>query len=36
MPDLKALGIWYIIGIIGTVIGYKIFKKFEKRFAEEL
>lgn len=36
MPDLKALGIWFVVGIIGVAIGYKIFKKCEKRFAEEL
>ncbi len=36
MPDMKALGIWTIIGIIGVGIGYFIFKKCEKRFAEEL
>lgn len=36
MPDLKALGIWTILGIIGVIIGFSIFKKLEKRFAEEL
>ena len=36
MPDFKSLSVLFIIGIIGTIIGYKIFKKFEKRFAEEL
>lgn len=36
MPDLKALAIWFVIGIVGLIIGYAIFKKFEKRFAEEL
>lgn len=36
MPDMKGLAIWFVIGLIGTVIGYAIFKKAEKRFAEEL
>ena len=36
MPDMRALGIWFILGCIGVFIGYKIFKKCEKRFAEEL
>ena len=36
MPDLKALGIWFVLGLVGIMIGYAIFKKFEKRFAEEL
>lgn len=36
MPDLKALAIWTVLGIIGVFIGYVIFKKLEKRFAEEL
>lgn len=36
MPDLKALGIWFVIGIVGVIVGYNIFKRFEKRFAEEL
>ena len=36
MPDMRALGIWFCIGIVGIIIGYMIFKKFEKRFAEEL
>lgn len=36
MPDLKALGIWAGLGIVGCIIGYAVFKKFEKRFAEEL
>lgn len=36
MPDLKALGIWFVLGIVGVLIGYTIFKKLEKRFAEEL
>lgn len=36
MPDLKGLAVLFIIGIVGTIIGYGIFKKCEKRFAEEL
>ena len=36
MPDLKALAIWFVIGIVGIIVGYNIFKRFEKRFAEEL
>lgn len=36
MPNLKALAILTLVGIIGTLIGYAIFKKLEKRFAEEL
>ena len=36
MPDLKMLGIILFIGIVGTVIGYIIFNKLQKRFAEEL
>ena len=36
MPDLKMLGIILLIGIVGIVIGYIIFNKLQKRFAEEL
>ena len=36
MPDMKALGILFIISLIITVIGYFIFKKLQKGFAEEL
>lgn len=36
MPNLKALGILAIIGIVTMFIGYWIFKKLEKKFAEEL
>lgn len=36
MPDLKAIAIWFVIGIVGIIVGYNIFKRFEKRFAEEL
>ena len=36
MVDLKALGILLIIGIIGFIIGYIIFAKLQKGFAEQL
>lgn len=36
MPDVRALVIWFCIGMVGVIIGYSIFKKCEKRFAEEL
>ena len=36
LPNLKDLGIVFIISSIILVIGYKIFKKLEKGFAEEL
>lgn len=36
MPNLKALAILTGVGIILVIIGYTIFKKLEKRFAEEL
>ncbi len=36
MPDMKALLIVFIIGIIGSIIGYLIFNKLQKKFAEEL
>ena len=36
MPNLKGLAILLGVGIIGIFIGYAIFKKLEKRFAEEL
>ncbi|MBR3254755.1 MAG: ABC transporter permease [Clostridia bacterium] len=35
-PNLKALLILAGVGIVGLLIGYAIFKKLEKRFAEEL
>lgn len=35
-PNLKALAILAGVGIVGVFIGYVIFKKLEKRFAEEL
>ena len=36
MPDLKALGILLIISIVFCIVGYFIFKKLQKGFAEEL
>lgn len=36
LPDMANLGIWFLISILIAFIGYKIFKKLEKRFAEEL
>lgn len=36
MPDMKMLGIVLIIGIATCIIGYIIFNKLQKKFAEEL
>ena len=36
MPDLKSLGIIGIISFLVLIIGYRIFKKLEKGFAEEV
>lgn len=36
MPDFKGLLIVFVMGIILCIVGYIIFKKLEKRFAEEL
>jgi ABC-2 type transport system permease protein len=36
MPDLRMLGIIFAISLVLCIIGYKIFKKLEKRFAEEV
>lgn len=36
MPDLKSLGILFLIGIALLIIGYAIFNKLQKKFAEEL
>ena len=36
MPNMKALGILSVISVILTVVGYFIFKKLQKGFAEEL
>ncbi|MDY3948902.1 MAG: ABC transporter permease [Bacilli bacterium] len=36
IPQLSNLLIWLVIGVVLLIIGYKIFKKLEKRFAEEM
>lgn len=36
MPNMKMLGIVFLIGFIVMIIGYIIFNKLQKRFAEEL
>lgn len=36
MPDLKMLGIIFLISIAIIIVGYMIFNKLQKRFAEEL
>lgn len=36
MPDFKALGIILAISLVVTIIGYYIFKKLQKGFAEQL
>lgn len=36
MPDMKMLGVILVIGLVLCVIGYLIFSKLQKRFAEEL
>lgn len=35
MPNWVNLGILFLIGIIATMIGYRIFKRLERNFAEE-
>ena len=36
MPNIKMLGVIFVISIVVVVIGYLIFSKLQKRFAEEL
>lgn len=36
MPDMKVLAIVFAIGTIGMIIGYLIFNRLQKKFAEEL
>lgn len=36
MPNWTNLGLVFVLGLIVLVVGYKIFKKLEKGFAEEL
>lgn len=35
LPDMKAFGIVALISVIGVMIGYAVFKKLEKGFAEQ-
>jgi ABC-type polysaccharide/polyol phosphate export permease len=35
MPDMKALGIVALISIALCMVGYAVFKKLEKGFAEQ-
>ena len=35
MPDFQALGIVFVIALIVLMLGYMIFKKLEKGFAEQ-
>ena len=36
LPDFKSIGIWYVLSFILLVIGWLIFNKLQKGFAEEL
>ena len=36
MPNLKALGIVFLVSVLILIMGYKIFGKLKKGFAEEL
>ena len=36
LPDFNSLGIWCAAGLTILIIGYLIFRKLERRFAEEL
>ena len=36
LPNLSSLGILLLISLIALILCYKIFKKLEKRFAEEI
>jgi len=36
IPGLKSMGILTIVGIVLLIVSYSIFKKLEKRFAEEI
>lgn len=36
MPELQTLGVMFVISILIFVIGYRIFNKLQKNFAEEL
>jgi ABC-2 type transport system permease protein len=36
MPDMRILGIIFGIGVVLSIVGYLLFQKLQKRFAEEL
>lgn len=36
LPDMRVLAIVFIIGILAVILGYMIFNKLQKKFAEEL
>ena len=36
MPDFQSLGILFVLSMILLIIGYFLFKKLQKGFAEEL
>ena len=36
MPNMKMLGIIFAIGVVLSIVGYFIFQKLQKRFAEEM
>ena len=36
MPNMKVLGLIFLGGIVLSTIGYFIFQKLQRRFAEEL
>ena len=36
IPGLKTMGILFGVGLLMLIISYTIFKKLEKRFAEEI
>ena len=35
-PNLVNLGIIFVISLVLCILGYKLFKKLERRFAEEI
>lgn len=36
LPDFYSLGAWFVIGMVILIVGYLIFNKLQKKFAEEL
>ena len=36
MPDIKVLAIVFVIGVVGLIVGYIIFNRLQRKFAEEL